>query len=65
MFAFLLVVNSQNLFEPVRLLRGVFLVSQSGIVENHELFAAALTPESSHIPRFGRSFSGLPLLDRD
>jgi len=65
MFPFLLVFGSQNLFQPVRLSRGVFLVRQNRIVENHELFSAALIPEGSHIPHFGRSFSRLPLLDRD
>jgi hypothetical protein len=63
-FAFLLVFNGQNLFEPVCLSRSVFLVSQARIVENSKLLTAAVTPKSSHIPHFGRSFSCLPLFDR-
>ena len=64
MFSSLLVVNGQNLFEPVCLSGSVFFVRQGGIVEYGKLLSTAVTAKSSHIPHFGRSFSCLPLLDR-
>ena len=60
---FPLVFLGKNLFEPLRLSVRCFLIGESGVLQDDELFAATVTPKRTHFPEFRCPLSGLTSLD--
>ena len=60
---FSFVLLSKNLFDPLRLAICRFLIGETGVLQDDELFAATVTPKRAHFLECWCPLSGVPFLD--
>ena len=62
MLPFSFVLLSENFFEPLRLSICRFLIGETGVLQDDELFAATVTPKRAHFLECWCPLSGLHFL---